>query len=116
MKKSDLEVKKMEIASNATSKAYDRCFQDFREGMTEKEVAQIFSRYMIEEGADRPGFVIVNSGPGESDRVCGTATDRKLSKGDTVWIDGGSVYDGYSGQFITRGDRRSGVAKTVAIT
>jgi Xaa-Pro aminopeptidase len=103
MKKSDLEVKKMEIASNATSKAYDRCFQDFREGMTEKEVAQIFSRYMIEEGADRPGFVIVNSGPGESDRVCGTATDRKLSKGDTVWIDGGSVYDGYWADFSREG-------------
>jgi Xaa-Pro aminopeptidase len=103
MQKSELEIKKMEVASNATSKAYDRCFQDIHEGMTEKEVARVFSRYMIEEGADKPGFVIVNSGPGESDRVCGTATDRRLTKGDTLWIDGGSVYDGYWSDFSREG-------------
>jgi Xaa-Pro aminopeptidase len=103
MKKSEREIKKMEVANNAASRAYDRCFQDIRERMTEKEVARTFSRYIIEEGADRPGFVIVNSGPGESDRVCGTATGRKLSKGDAVWIDGGAVYDGYWSDFSREG-------------
>jgi len=99
MKKSYAEIKKMEVASKATSAAYERCFHDAREGMSEREVASLFSRYMVEEGADRPGFVIVTSCPGESDRVCGTATNKQLSKGDTLWIDGGAVFDGYWSDF-----------------
>jgi len=111
MKKSELEIKKMQVACDATSKAYDRTFPELKAGMTEKEVAAIFSRYMIEEGADKPGFVIVTSGPGESDRISGSPTGKKLARGDQLWIDGGSVFDGYWCDFCREGTVGSPSAK-----
>src|SRR5262249_15931533 len=50
-------------------------------------------------GAERLGFILVTSGPGNYHALSGKPTDRKLKTGDMIWIDMGAVVDGYWSDF-----------------
>jgi len=89
------EIACMRIASDIAGRSFDRVFAEIYEGMTEKEVARKLVAIMEEEGAELPGFVIVLSGVGNYERISARPTDKRIVKGDLVWIDAGANYNGY---------------------
>jgi Xaa-Pro dipeptidase len=63
--------------------------------MTEREVARELRIDLARRGADSTPFLPVISGPGGvAQIVCGPG-DRRLERGDVMFIDTGSTYDGY---------------------
>lgn len=102
MVKSVAEIAAHRRACDVASKALDSCLAQASEGMTEKEVAQIASKTILEEGAEL-GFTIVCSGPGNYERVAGMPTDRALRSGDMIWFDLGVVFNGYWCDFCRAG-------------
>jgi Xaa-Pro aminopeptidase len=49
----------------------------------------------MEHGAEKPGFVLLAAGKENYNCLSGKATDRKLKKGEMLWVDMGCIYDGY---------------------
>lgn len=111
MIKLPFEIECMRESNRITSRAFDRCYREIHEGMTEKEVAQKFVAILAEEGSELPGFVIVISGPGNYDRISARPTDKKLHRGDFVWIDAGANYKGYFADFCRAGVVGGGTAE-----
>lgn len=101
--KSDFEVDCIRKACSATSYALDTCFKSIHEGMTEQEIANMVYQLMLKGGAERPGFVIIVSGRGNYERISGIATDKKIARGDLVWIDAGAIFKGYWSDFCRAG-------------
>lgn len=97
------EIECMRKVNDIASRSFDRLFNEIQEGMTEKEVAQKFVSIMEEEGAELPGFIIVISGPGNYSRISARPTDKKIEKGDLVWVDAGANYLGYWTDFCRAG-------------
>jgi Xaa-Pro aminopeptidase len=54
---------------------------------------------MVANGAERPGFILVTSGRGNYNVLSGKPTNRKLQRGDMIWIDMGAVVNGYWSDF-----------------
>lgn len=101
--KSEYEINCHRHACEATSYAFDRVFEDIRSGMTEYEIGHLAQKYMLEGGAQRAGFVIITSGEGGYERICSVGRNRKLQKGDFLWLDMGAVYNGYWSDFCRSG-------------
>jgi Xaa-Pro aminopeptidase len=59
---------------------------------------------MLEGGAEYPGFVIITSGEGNYGRISKTNTNRRLVKGDYLWLDLGARYKGYWSDFCRSGE------------
>ena len=93
--KSPQEIECMRKACDISVKAYDRCLQQLKPGMTRREIADRLYISMIEEGAHprHPGFLMLNS----STRY----DDRRYNKGDRMIADFGACFEGYYGD-ITR--------------
>jgi len=68
-----------------------------REGITEKEYEQAINLEFVKEGLFEGAVSsrMLMSGPNRYDVVIMGATDTKLMKGDTLWIDGGPRYKNY---------------------
>lgn len=103
MKKSPSEIVLMRRACEITALAYAACFQAARAGVSEREVSRIAAETMVHHGAERPGFIIVSSGPESYGRLSGKPTERRLQSGDMLWMDMGAVYDGYWSDFSRAG-------------
>ncbi|BES63954.1 Xaa-Pro dipeptidase PepQ [Gottschalkiaceae bacterium SANA] len=97
--KSPKEIECIRRACDATSYAHDKIFKNIKAGMTEHEVSRLVKQYMLEGGADQPGFVLITAGEGNYDRISKTATDRELQDGDLIVLDLGSCYNGYWSDF-----------------
>jgi Xaa-Pro aminopeptidase len=97
------EIECMRKVCQITSQALDQGFREIHEGMTEKEISQKISSLMLAAGAEAPGFIIICSGPGNYDRISARATDRRIVKGDFVWLDVGANYLGYWSDFCRAG-------------
>lgn len=69
-------------------------------GISEKQVASVIERAMLDEGADSVPFNIVLSGPNAA-LPHGAPSDRKIMEGELVICDIGASYKGYFGD-ITR--------------
>ena len=95
MIKMPTEIAYMRKANQIAGRSFDRIFSEICEGMTEKEVERKLVSIMAQEGAEQPGFIIVISGPGNYDRISARPTNRRLEKGDLVWIDAGVQYYNY---------------------
>lgn len=95
MIKMPFEIECMRKANDIAGRSFDRVFSEICEGMTEKEVQRKLVSIMAEEGAELPGFIIVISGVGNYERISARPTDKRLNKGDLVWIDAGVNYLGY---------------------
>lgn len=101
--KSSKEIECHRRACAATSYAHDRIFDEICEGMSEREITRRVQQLMLEGGADYAGFAIITSGPGNYGRISKTYSDRKLEKGDLVWIDLGARYNNYWSDFCRAG-------------
>jgi len=96
MIKSQDEVDRIRRAARAASRGSERAFEEIKEGMSEREFAQLVGRYMIEEGADRPAWILCQSGEKFRTRAwAGFPSERKIRRGEYVQIDYGAVYRNY---------------------
>ncbi|MCL5075214.1 MAG: Xaa-Pro peptidase family protein [Chloroflexi bacterium] len=95
MIKSVAEIACLRQACQATDWALSHIFAEIREGMTEKEISRRASALMLGAGAEAPGFVIIVSGEGNYERISGIATNRRIERGDMVWLDLSAVVGGY---------------------
>lgn len=101
--KSPKEIECLRRACQATSYAHDKVFANVSKGMTEREISQLAQKYMLDGGAEYPGFVIITSGEGNYERISKVSTDRQLQDGDLLWIDLGARYNGYWSDFCRTG-------------
>ena len=97
--KSRKEIACIRRACQATGYAFDRLFPSIRPGMTEREIAVLAQKYMLEGGAEYPGFVVITSGAGNYGRISSVSSERIPQKGDMIWIDLGADYLGYWSDF-----------------
>lgn len=97
--KSPAEIEMMRKSADVTKAAFAAGFAAAKPGMTEKEICRVCAETMIEQGAERPGFILVTSGPGNYKVLSGKPTDRRLQAGDMIWIDMGAVVGGYWSDF-----------------
>lgn len=101
--KSKKEIECHRIACEATGYAHDKTFEEIEAGMTEREISMIAQKYMLEGGAEYPGFVIITSGKGNYERISSISSERKIERGDMVWLDLGAIYNGYWSDFCRAG-------------
>ncbi|MEM3507666.1 MAG: Xaa-Pro peptidase family protein [Candidatus Bathyarchaeia archaeon] len=98
MVKSKSEIERIRKACEITSKAYKKCFETIKEGMSEIEVMKILFDFMFKEGGSSP-WCIMNSGPYNYDVVSWGPANFKLKKGNLLWIDAGCIYNDYGSDF-----------------
>lgn len=74
-----------------------KSFNEFKPGMTERELHKMFWLGFVEEGIhdDPMDGRYMFSGPGRYDAYIMGSYDTPLNKGDTLFIDGGPRYKGY---------------------
>lgn len=101
--KSPAEIECHRRACRATGYAHDKVFSEVQAGMTEREISMLAQQYMLEGGAEYPGFVIITSGEGNYERISAISSNRRLEKGDMLWLDLGAVYNGYWSDFCRAG-------------
>ena len=78
-----------------TGDAFDAVAPQIKTGMTERELAVLIERAMIERGAEKPAFdTIVASGPNGA-IPHHTPSARAFAPGDMITIDCGARYGGY---------------------
>ncbi len=99
MIKSPAEIALIRKSTDATAAAMQAAFAAAKPGMTEREVGRICAETMIGHGAERPGFILAASGADNHHILSGKPTDRRLEKGDLLWLDMGAVVDGYWSDF-----------------
>ena len=92
--KSPAELEAMRRAAQIAAQAYDHAFGTARAGMSEKAFAALLAEAIVRAGGE-VGFIMATSGRGNYDRVAGMPTDRRLERGDMLWIDLGVVSNGY---------------------
>lgn len=103
MVKSDAELVRIRRAVTATTTGYAAGLDAARGGMTEKELVSIVSSTMHAQGVTagtRPTFLNCVSGPDRYALVDSPASDRRLTEGDVVFLDGGGGCDGYFSDII----------------
>ena len=98
-RKSPGEVDCLRRAGQATARAYEAVLPRIDVGMTEREVGRLLQHAMLDAGADEVGFLMMTSGPENYGRISGRPTDRRLGRGDMVWIDMGARVNGYWADF-----------------
>ena len=99
MIKSPAEIAMMQRSTDVTAAAFAAAFAAAKPGMTEADVCRICAETMIEQGAERPGFMLVTSGSHNHHILSGKPTARTLEQNDMLWIDMGAVVDGYWSDF-----------------
>ena len=102
MVKSPEEIERHRRACKITVHAYNSLFSELREGMSEKEIVDMFIKFQMDMGGYAP-WAFINSGP---ENYCGNGggpTKRKIKKGNQVWIDGGCSYYDYTSDFCCAG-------------
>jgi len=93
--KTSEELEAMATAEEIGSAAYEYIITVMKPGMTEKEVAAELEHFMRKSGADGTSFETIVGSGSRSAMPHGTATDKKLAKGDLVVMDFGCMYQGY---------------------
>jgi Xaa-Pro aminopeptidase len=95
MVKDDTEIALLAQACAITGAAFDQVAPQIKTGMTERMLAALIDRALIESGADKPGFdTIVASGPNGA-IPHNSPSGRAFTPGDMVTIDCGACYQGY---------------------
>jgi Xaa-Pro aminopeptidase len=93
--KDEAELALLRRACAITGWAFDQVVPGIRAGMTERELAILIERAMVDGGADRPAFdTIVASGPNGA-IPHHSPGGRRLERGDMITIDCGAQYAGY---------------------
>ncbi|HBY96780.1 MAG: Xaa-Pro peptidase family protein [Ardenticatenaceae bacterium] len=100
MIKSPREIEVIRKVCAATTAAFEAGFAAMRAGMTEKELAGIMFARMAEETNDRPGFMMVRSGPRKYGMVNVHPFNKPMNKGELVVVDAGATYKDYWADFM----------------
>lgn len=100
MVKSPREVEALRKACAATTAAFEAGFAALREGMTERELAGIMFARMAEQTNERPGFMMVRSGPRKYGMVNVSPFTKPMANGELVVVDAGAVYKDYWADFM----------------
>jgi len=103
MVKSPAEQALMQKSAAITAAAMATGFDRAAAGTNERDIARALGETMMREGADRPGFIMMASGVENHHVLSGKPTDRALQPGDMLWMDLGTVYDGYWSDFCRAG-------------
>lgn len=101
--KSAAEIECHRRACQAAGYAQDMTFANIEAGMSEREISMLAQKYMLDGGAEYPGFVIITSGEGNYERISAISSDRCLKRGDLLWLDLGATYNGYWSDFCRAG-------------
>ena len=99
IRKSPAEQEWMRKAGHATAQGYHLGFPRVKVGMTEREVAGVLQAAMLEGGAEQIAFILLSSGEGNYGRISGYATNRRVQKGEMVWVDMGARVNDYCADF-----------------
>jgi Xaa-Pro aminopeptidase len=102
MIKSQRELDWIRRAKTITTQGYVEGFPLVKEGMTEREIASLLTRKMVEHGAEQ-FWIMVTSGKGNYQRISGKPTDRRVRHGDMVWVDMGAAVNDYWADFSRAG-------------
>ncbi len=102
MIKSPEEIARHRRACWITAHAYEVLFPSLYEGMSEREIVDRFLRLQMVIGGYEP-WAFINSGKENYQGDGGGPTNRRIGKGDQVWVDGGCSYRGYSSDFCCAG-------------
>ncbi len=100
MIKSPLEIEALRKACAATTSAFEKGFSALRPGMREKELAGIMFAEMARHTDERPGFMMVRSGPRKYRMANVLAFDKPMTPGELVVVDSGAVYKDYWADFM----------------
>ncbi len=98
MIKSAEEIGRYRKACRITARAYEALWEGCRAGMTEVEIVETFQQIMRTLGGGNP-WSFINSGKGNYYLKGGGPSERRILKGDQVWIDGGCTYKEYTSDF-----------------
>lgn len=96
-KKDDLEVSIIVEASRIASKAYEMALQDVVPGMTELEFAQCLEGHIVSMGGEGgwPNSSFIVASGVRSSLPHGTASTKRMERGEWVTVDFGASYGGY---------------------
>jgi Xaa-Pro aminopeptidase len=107
MRKSPAEVTALREACRVTDVALAQFFAELDATMTEREMARRLGVLLLEAGADRVGWIMMTSGPGQYHRTFGIPRDRVVEHGEMVWFDVSAIVAGY-GADVDRAAVRGG--------
>ena len=99
MRKSALEIERIEQACRITCEGMELGFQAAHEGMTERDVLGIIVGEWLKRGADTAynstnhGYLSLQAG--RVRQMTPSPVERRIQKGDLIQVDGGAVYKGY---------------------
>ncbi len=95
MIKTPAEIAHIEQICHIASDAYSALPSMLSEGETERDAANKMRIDILERGADSTPFMPAISGQGGVSQIICGPSDRVLRRGDVLFIDTGSTYDGY---------------------
>jgi Xaa-Pro dipeptidase len=94
MIKSEEELGLIKKACEIVRQGRQKTFREIEIGMTEREIARLFAKHMIEKGADRVSFIHVAAGvPANMTYIF---LERKLRRGNVLYLDGGAYFHTYT--------------------
>lgn len=99
------EVENIKTAQRINEKSFEDLLGFIKPGLTEKQVQAKLVQLMLENGSDLAKFQICCVSGANSSLVHGSATDKRIEKGDNLMLEFGAVYNGY----------RSDMARTISI-
>ncbi|MGN6768970.1 MAG: M24 family metallopeptidase [Rhizobiaceae bacterium] len=95
MVKTDAEIEHIHYICNIASDAYEALPNQISIGENEREAVRKLRIDIARRGADATPFMPAISGPGGVPQIVCGPHDRILEKGDVLFIDTGSTFDGY---------------------
>ncbi len=93
--KSDLEIKNIEKVCSITSKVFNNLINTISLGMSEREIAKIFKKDLINNGVDYIMYLSCASGINGYNQIICNPSEKKIGDGDILIIDTGSTLNGY---------------------
>ena len=93
--KSDLEIKNIEKVCSITSKVFNNLINKISLGMSEREIATIFKKDLMNNGVDYIMYLSCASGINGYNQIICNPSEKKIGDGDILIIDTGSTLNGY---------------------
>ncbi len=97
--KSAKEMEFIKTASRITADAFLAALDFIKAGVSEREIAAVINRAMVDGGAERPNFAVVTTGVRRYGMMNPYPTDTKVQGGDVVLMDIGATYEAYCSDF-----------------
>ena len=99
------EVENIKTAQRINEKSFEDLLSYIKPGLSEKQVQAKLVQLMLENGSDLTKFHICCVSGANSSLVHGSATDKRIEKGENIMLEFGAVYNGY----------RSDMARTIVV-